>query len=335
MEVGRQGKPAQASNLNDDGEAAYVKRLVQALRKRKDSHMPMSLSMVTDPNVHESSPLPEALRVRYSNLRGLLAYHKETFILHNEPSINPLNWYVSLREDGDGDEDHRQLAYLRLAASLLSATSWCKGGALGLQCPLPKHLKTEGVTFKQLVLKYPNIVEMRFNEGNDVSYRRGNWELPTGSRARLVDPHAQPANPNPLLPGEPRYGDWTCERKGCGKVNFLRFKKCTNLECDGTRPSRSTTSSSPSSSSSSSSSTSASSSASLSSPLPPAYTPRDEDPGAPPTEYIDEAAYQFAEDAFVGRVATGLQEGWVRLDPLTSFLLLLALLRILHSFAPM
>jgi hypothetical protein len=37
----------------------------------------------------------------------------------------------------------------------------------------------------------------------------------------------------------------------------------------------------------------------------------------------------------VGRVATGLQEGWVRLDPLTSFLLLLALLRILHSFAPM
>jgi hypothetical protein len=203
------------------------------------------------------------------------------------PSMTPIR--------GDNDDE---LAYIKDVAALLSLDSWSAGGSIGSKCPLPRHLKAKGVTFKQLVVKYPNIVEMRYNAGGDVAYRLGDLSyLP-----------AVPGIPSFHLPEETRHGEWMCERPGCRKLNFASRRMCSNFECAGLRPSDMILPTFSSSSSSSSSSFAS----------PPPYTPR-EDPGAAPTELINEATYQFAEDAFVRRLAAGLKEDWVRLFPHMHF----------------
>jgi hypothetical protein len=192
--------------------------------------------------------------------------------------------------------DDDELAYMKEVAALMSPLQWYAAGSLLSKFPLPPHLKTKGVTFKKLVAKYPNFVEMRYNVGGDIAYRRND----------LADLPVVPGIPTFRPPEESRHGEWMCERPGCRKINFASRRMCTNFECAGLRPPDMIL---PTVSSFSSSSSSSSSFAS-----PPPYTPR-EDPGAAPIEPVNEATYQFAEDAFVRRLAAGLEEGWVRLSP--------------------
>jgi hypothetical protein len=232
-EVGRQGKPAHASALDNDGEAAYVQRLVRALRNRKDLDKPMLISYLNDPNVPESSPFPDVLRVRYSKLLGLLKHYSDIFRLHNDPAQHK-QWFVSLVEESSDDDE---LAYLKEVAAILRPGSWSNGGQVGDKLPLPRHLKTDGVTLKQLAVKFPNIVEMKV-DGTTTYYRRFTVARVDGSQPTraLGYSAAQPSNPNLLLPKESRNGDWICERRGCGNVNFAWRKKCGNFDCDATQP---------------------------------------------------------------------------------------------------
>jgi hypothetical protein len=237
--AGRQGKEVRATTA-DDGEAAYVQKLVHALRKRKNS-TEVLLSLLNDPDVADTSLwgryAPGTLWDHYSNLRGFVAKYADVFLLYNHPA-RPKKWFVSLRDKG-GDDD--ELAYLKEFAACLQPV-WLAGASIGEHCLLPQHLKTRGLTLQQLIIKFPNIVEMKV-EGTATAYRRAEAKAKEArvdglepARTRLRNAAGQPNNPNLRLPKEFRDGDWTCERHGCGNVNFARREKCGSFDCDATRP---------------------------------------------------------------------------------------------------
>jgi hypothetical protein len=303
--VGRQGKPAHAPTPDADGEAEastvealYVRLLVRALRKR-DGSQAMQLSLLTDPNRPFGCPFPDVLRERYLNLSSLLECHADVFKLHNDPA-QPKQWFVSLLEDSSGDDEElRQLTYLKEVAAMLHTKTWSAGGSVGSDCPLPRSRKAEGITLKQLVVKFPNFVEMKYKEDSNLYYRRGKRPLLTGSlpaRARVLETVARP-NPSLRPPEESRQGDWACEK--CQKPNFWCVDTCANLKCGVARvldAPKSVTSASPSLI------------------LPPPYTPREDPSAVQDTPNLD-STYRLAGDAFVRRVAAGLDEGWVCLNP--------------------
>jgi hypothetical protein len=279
-------------------EAVYVRLLVRALRKR-DGSQAMQLSLLTDPNRLYGCPFPDALRERYFNLSSFLECHADVFRMHNDPA-QPKQWFVSLLEESSGDgEELRQLTYVKEIAAMLDTKTWTAGGFVGSECPPPRRLKAEGITLKQLVVKFPNFVEMKYKEDSNLYYRRGKKPLLTGSlpaRARVVVTAARP-DPSLRPPEESRQGDWACER--CHKLNFWCVDTCANLKCGVARVLDAPKSV-------------ASASSSLA--LPPSYTSR-EDPSAVLATSNHDATYRLAEDAFMRRVAAGLDEGWVCLNP--------------------